>query len=178
VIGFAIAAGIGVIWRGAERLRRVPAIRAVQAISVLLVLAAAAPPVYRFFSQQQARRPDLDTHLLWFAFQEIESTPALRNAPRLCVGGGAATTERMRMLHIRDAWSFYLPGKTIEPALLRPEAARNELYLSTTCEASTAPEAWTGKLYCSQSEPFVCPGPETRAADVRIFVDGRLAPSR
>jgi hypothetical protein len=175
VIGFAIAAGIAVVWRAAARLPRPLSIRTARAASVLLIIAAAVPLPYRFFTEQQARRHELDHPLLWFAIQEIRSTPALRDASTLCVGGGAATTEQMRLLHVIDGWGFYLPGKTMQPALLRPGAAPNELYLSTSCEANPDPGAWAGKLYCSRSEPWVCPSPKTGFADVRIYVDARLA---
>jgi hypothetical protein len=176
VIAVATAAGLGAVWRAAAWLRNRWAIRAVEVVTLSSVLLAAAGPAYRFFSEEQGRRPDLDNHLLYFALSEIESTPVLRQAPELCVGGNATTTATMGLLHVRDGWKFFLPGKTIHAAELRPAAAPNELYISTTCEPKASDDVWSGTAFCTEPALFVCPARETGAKDVRIYVDTGAAP--
>ena len=172
-----MAMGLGVIWRATDRLSSKKTARAVRATVLLIFGVAAARPVTRFFSEQQGRRDDYNNHLLYFALHEIESTPGLREAPELCVGGNVAMAERMRLRHVGEGWRFYLPAKTVDVAVLRPFAAPNELYVSTSCVPPEGDDAWSGTLYCSQPEPFICPSPASGRSDVRIYVDARFRPS-
>jgi hypothetical protein len=171
VLAFSIAMGIGVVWRALDRLRSRTAAVALRAAVIALCGVVAALGVYRFFAEQQARRGDLNNHLVYFGVREVKSNPRLRVAPELCVGGNRWTTQQMGLLHVLDGWRFFLPGQTVTAAELRPSARENELYVSTTCEGEPAKREWVGKLYCSGGEPFICPDQK----DVRIYVDARDA---
>jgi hypothetical protein len=153
-------------------------VRVARGIVVLLGIAAAAQPAYRFFAEETAKRLDFTLHVLHFGLREIEATPALRAAPDLCIGGNPWITQEMRLPHVRNGWSYYLPRTNVEVAELRSSSPTDGLYISTSCEPKENEEAWRVHVYCSELEPFVCPSPRTHRKEVHIYVDAAIGAAR
>jgi hypothetical protein len=172
-----IAIGIDLLWRGVGVVRPAALRPWLRAVVLGAAALGAGDQVYRFFAEEQGRtRDQVVPHLMYFALHEIKETPVLRDAPVVCVSSSRSVWTTLDYAHFKEGWAYYLPEQKVQLEVMPTPVRDSELYLSTSCSRSPPPGGWVERRFCSPRQRFVCPGEETRVAELRIMVDPRPAP--
>lgn len=110
--------------------------------------------MYRTVEQESNGFQD---YMVMYTIKTIQQQPALKNRPSLCLLGSKTSADFLRLNHIKEQFSYYLPRLKFEVQEASGELPDNTIYIADGCGEPVDDGNWASLNYCQPYQKFVCP---------------------